>query len=351
MLINLYFITLLKGWPVGNEVLVKVSPIYYFLNKNEQEALLSLLGRREAKKLTINEKTVEVTRKPAKIDEGAVIIPDISYDVPEDVMSRIPKNVPKFYDFDRMRLKVLITLQSERQIALKGEKGVGKNHLCLAVAQEFSLPVYDISGSRNLTEYDLLGRYEMRGGRTIWIDGILPLWCRYGGLLVLDELSIARSSVLIRINSAFDFRRYLVIQEHENERIDRHPYAFAMMTFNPPRGEYLGTQRFNIAFLDRFPVMEMHEPQLEVKREIIKSRTGIDDEIFMESLLEVAEKVNDEFRTGQLRDMISIRDLIRCCSLIENGLDKEGAIEISILDRFMDEERDHVKEICAVLIG
>jgi len=332
-------------------VKVKVRPIGYFLSGEEQKALLGLI-KKGAKKAIINEKMVEVTSNVQNIDEENVtIVPDISYDVPKKLMSMIPVNTPIFLDFENIWQKTLIALQVTGQAVLMGEKGVGKNHLCLAIAQEFSLPVYDVSGSRNLTEYDLVGHYEMIGGKTIWVQGLLPIWCKYGGMLILDELSLARSSVLARIHPIFDFRRYLIVKEHRNERIDRHPHAFAITTLNPPKGEYLGTQHLNIAFLDRFQVVAVPESSFEEKRKIIKMRSNLNDEAFTEGLIEIAEKINNEYRQGNLRDFVSLRNLIDCCNLIANGLSKRDAIEICIINRFTDEEeKSRVEEICSILI-
>jgi len=331
-------------------VKVRVRPLGCFLNLEEQKAFLNLI-RKGVKKALINGKMVELTSTAQDIEENMILVPDISYDVPKKLMSMIPSNTPVFLDFGNILQKTLIALQVTGQVALIGEKGVGKNHLCLAIAQEFSLPVYDISGSRNLTEYDLLGHYEMMGGKTKWVYGLLPMWCKYGGLLILDELSLARSSVLARIHSTFDFRRYLVVKEHRNERIERHPHAFAIVTLNPPRGEYLGTQHLNIAFLDRFQVITIPESSFEEKRRIIKMRSNLNDEEFTEGLIEIAEKINSEYKQGNLHDFVSLRNLIDCCNLIANGISKKDAVEICIINRFTDEEeRSRVEEVCSILM-
>ncbi|MCP8318908.1 MAG: AAA family ATPase [Candidatus Methylarchaceae archaeon HK01B] len=330
---------------------VKVSPMGSFLSSKEQRALLGLI-KKGVKKVFLNEKLVEVTSNIQDIDkDDLTLVPEISYEVPGELKSMVPSNIPTFFDFKNLWQKTLFALQVIGQAVLIGEKGVGKNHLCLAMAQEFSLPVYDVSGSRNLTEYDLVGHYEMRGNETVWVSGLLPIWCKHGGLLILDELSLARSSVLARIHSVFDFRRYLVIKEHQNERVDRHSHAFAIITLNPPKGEYLGTQHLNIAFLDRFQMIEVSESSFEEKKKIIKMRSDLNDEIFSESLIEIAEKINNEYKQGNLRDFVSLRNLIDCCNLIANGLSKKDAVEISILNRFTDEEeKTRVEEICSILI-
>jgi nitric oxide reductase NorQ protein len=331
---------------------VKVSENGLFLSDEEQKALLGAIAK-GARKVKLNGKRVEITSTPAIgfEERDPILVPDLAYAIPKDIASMVPVNVPIFFDFKNLWQKMLVVLQVTGQAVLIGEKGVGKNHLCSAIAQEHSLPLYDISGSRNLTEYDLLGHYEMVEGKTLWVDGLLPMWCKNGGLLLLDEISLARSSVLARIHSIFDFRRYLVIKEHLNERIDRHPHAYAVVALNPPKGEYLGTQHLNIAFLDRFQVIAIPEPSFYEKKRIIEARSSLNDEAFVDSLLEVSEKINSEYRQGNLHDFVGLRNLIDCGNLIMNGLSKKEAIEICIINRFTDEEEmSRIEEICSILV-
>ncbi|MDD1775935.1 MAG: AAA family ATPase [Candidatus Methanomethylicus sp.] len=323
-----------------------------FLSEDEQNALLTAISK-GARKVKLNNKHVEVISSPSPDYDkrNPIFVPDLSYDLPQELESLVPINIPTYFDFKNLWQKLLIVLQVTGQTVLIGEKGVGKNHLCSAIAQENSLPLYDISGSRNLTEYDLVGHYEMSEGRTCWVDGLLPFWCKNGGLLMLDEISLARSSVLARIHSIFDFRRYLVVKEHQNERIDRHPHAYAVVALNPPKGEYLGTQHLNIAFLDRFQVISVPELSFEEKKRIIQERTCLSNDAFIDSLLDVADRINSEYKQGNFRDFVGLRNLIDCCNLIENGLSKKEAIEISIINRFSDEEEmSRVEEISSILV-
>ena len=46
-----------------------------------------------------------------------------------------------------------------------------------------------------------------------WTDGILVNAMQQGGLLLIDEISLANDSVLERLNSVFEHDRTLVISE------------------------------------------------------------------------------------------------------------------------------------------
>lgn len=46
-----------------------------------------------------------------------------------------------------------------------------------------------------------------------WTDGILVNAMKEGGLLLIDEISLANDSVLERLNSVFEYDRTLIISE------------------------------------------------------------------------------------------------------------------------------------------
>ena len=46
-----------------------------------------------------------------------------------------------------------------------------------------------------------------------WTDGILVNAMKEGGLLLIDEISLANDSVLERLNSVFEYDRTLIFSE------------------------------------------------------------------------------------------------------------------------------------------
>jgi midasin len=73
-----------------------------------------------------------------------------------------------------------------------------------------------------------------------WHDGILVEAMRDGGLLLIDEISLANDSVLERLNSVFEADRTLVISEKSSKeavKIIGHP-AFKMVATMNPSGDF-----------------------------------------------------------------------------------------------------------------
>ena len=69
-----------------------------------------------------------------------------------------------------------------------------------------------------------------------WHDGILVECMQKGGLLLIDEISLANDSVLERLNSVFESERRLILSEkstHDIVQIKASPSFNIVATMNP----------------------------------------------------------------------------------------------------------------------
>lgn len=85
-----------------------------------------------------------------------------------------------------------------------------------------------------------------------WTDGILVNAMQEGGLLLIDEISLANDSVLERLNSVFEHDRTLVISEKssaEAVRIVAHEKFNMVATMNP--GSDFGKKELSPALRNR----------------------------------------------------------------------------------------------------
>src|SRR5438445_2921837 len=72
-------------------------------------------------------------------------------------------------------------------IMLKGPTGCGKTRFVEHMAHRFAVPLFTVSCHEDITTADLLGRYVLTGGETVWIDGPLTRAVRAGRTCHLDE--------------------------------------------------------------------------------------------------------------------------------------------------------------------
>ena len=73
-----------------------------------------------------------------------------------------------------------------------------------------------------------------------WHDGILVDAMQQGGLLLIDEISLANDSVLERLNSVFEHERTLVISEKSSKEAVKIVGAekFRMVATMNPSGDF-----------------------------------------------------------------------------------------------------------------
>lgn len=90
--------------------------------------------------------------------------------------------------------------------------------------------------SEGTDEDKLLGGYRPdpdNPGQFAWLDGPVTRALKEGRPLVLDEVSAAHPRVLARLNSLFDGRLQLTLEEHEGEVVQAASGFWAALTYNP----------------------------------------------------------------------------------------------------------------------
>ena len=107
-------------------------------------------------------------------------------------------------------------------LLLKGPTGCGKTRFVAHMAARLGRPLYTVSCHDDLTAADLTGRYLLKGGDTVWVDGPLTRAVREGAICYLDEVVEARKDVTVVLHPLTDDRRMLPL-ERTGERWKRRP--------------------------------------------------------------------------------------------------------------------------------
>src|ERR1700744_1268986 len=97
-------------------------------------------------------------------------------------------------------------------IVLKGPTGCGKTRFAGARAHDLGRPLITVACHDDLTTADLVGRYLLRGGETVWVDGPLTRAVREGAICYLDEVVEARQDTTVVLHPLADYRRQLPIE-------------------------------------------------------------------------------------------------------------------------------------------
>ena len=237
-------------------------------------------------------------------------------------------------------------------VLLKGPTGCGKTRfveymawfLAEKVGRSRPQPngigaLYTVSCHEDLTARDLIGRYIMKGGEAVWVDGPATVAVRCGGLLYLDEVVEARKDVAVVIHPLTDHRRVLPI-DTLGEVVPAPDSFMVVASYNP--GFQSVRKNLKPSTKQRFIALDFDYPPADKERAIVAAEGGI-DEATAEKLVLLANDVRN-ISTIDLEEGVSTRALIHAARLIKRGMAARRAASLAIAQAISDES----EEIAAV---
>jgi nitric oxide reductase NorQ protein len=78
--------------------------------------------------------------------------------------------------------------RNQLPVLLKGPTGCGKTRFMEHMGWRLKRPLITVPCHDDLTASDLVGRYLVTGGETVWVDGPLARAVRSGSICYLDEM-------------------------------------------------------------------------------------------------------------------------------------------------------------------
>ncbi len=275
--------------------------------------------------------------------------PNFSFQHLDDM---IPKNTPEFIDSGQHYVeRITRAMYYFKQCSLIGPSGTGKTHIVYLVAELCGLPIWEVNCGLQTSAYDLIGRF-IGLGKENWVDGLLTQWLRQGGIMYLDEANMMKQDVATRLNPVLDTRGHLVLNEKDNEVIERHKYGYLIISMNPYSAEFAGTKPLNAAMRRRMAVWinfdytsvgEKISPE-EVKMLIKRSKV---DEDLAYKVIQVGAELRRQYKAGDLPYGPSLGDLINWATIIHDGNTANVAAEETIIALTSDnvEVQDDVRRV------
>ncbi len=208
-----------------------------------------------------------------------------------------------------------------------GPTGSGKSSCIKQLAARLNYPVFEITGHGRMEFSDLTGHLSVKEGNMVYEHGPLALAMRHGGLLLFNEIDLIAPDVAAGLNSILEGAP-LCIAENGGELIQPHPMFRFVATANTngggdDTGLYQGTQRQNLAWLDRFMLCEMGYPAPEVEKKLLSASYAALPEEIAHKLVDYANEVRKLFMGesvhGNLNNAIEVtfstRTLLRWAEL------------------------------------
>jgi cobaltochelatase CobS len=171
----------------------------------------------------------------------------------------VPAINPAYLFTDRFD-DIIEDIAENRRVMLIGHTGAGKTSLIEQVAARSQHGVLRSNMNGQTTIGDFVGFWTVKGGETLWVDGVLPVAMREGRWLIIDEIDFAEPAILAVLTAVLEPGGKLLLKEKGNDIVEPHPSFRLFATANAVgamsqfRHLYQGANLMNEAFLDRWRV-------------------------------------------------------------------------------------------------
>lgn len=217
-------------------------------------------------------------------------------------------------------------------LLLKGPTGCGKTRFVEHMAAKLGKPLHTVACHDDLSAADLIGRYLLKGGETVWVDGPLTRAVREGGICYLDEVVEARKDVTVVLHPLTDTRRTLMIDRTGEELVA--PEGFMLVaSYNPGYQNVL--KRLKPSTRQRFLSISFDFPGAEAEIAVVSRESGLEAGR-VAPLVRLAGHIR-ALSGMDLEEGVSTRLLIYAATLMAGGMGVEAALEAAVIEPLSDE--------------
>ncbi|MEW8692869.1 MAG: CbbQ/NirQ/NorQ/GpvN family protein [Candidatus Thiodiazotropha endolucinida] len=217
-------------------------------------------------------------------------------------------------------------------VLLKGPTGCGKTRFMEHMAWRLKRPLITVSCHDDLTASDLVGRFLVKNGETVWVDGPLAAAVRAGGICYLDEVVEARKDTTVVIHPLADDRRVLPM-EKVGELLEATTDFCLAISFNPGYQSVLKDLKQSTR--QRFVALEFDYPESELEKKIIQNEAAVDGE--MAARLVKFAHMTRNLKGSGLDEGASTRLLVHAAKLIASGVEPVVACRACVAQALTDD--------------
>jgi cobaltochelatase CobS len=302
---------------------------------------------------------VELRRAAQLAHEASLPVVDAGVRIGNVAMPRAPEGTPsalvprinEAYLFTARTDDIALDIVENRRVMLIGHTGSGKTSFVEQVAARTGHGVLRANMNGQTTIGDFVGFWTVKGGETVWVDGVLPVAMREGYWLIIDELDFAEPSILAVLTAVLEPHGRLLLKERGNEIVTPHPSFRLFATANAAgamsafRHLYQGANLLNEAFLDRWRVYLFDYLSKEEEAEVLLRTLPQFTPALAQTLAAIAADCRAAFAREDLASTFSTRRLIDWAELMLRTGDVERAAGPAIYAKVSAEDAALIRSI------
>lgn len=271
------------------------------------------------------------------------------------------------YVFRRETLRDILSFLDDPDgdgMYFSGHYGAGKTTLPYQVAARLNWPIHSFTAHSRMEFDDLVGTWKLVNGTMEFLHGPLSVAMREGHLFILNEIDRADPGQLSGLHDVLEGHP-LVIATNGGEVIHANPNFRFIANGNSvgsgdSTGLYQGVNQLDIAFMDRFRVIEIDYPSEEVEISILEKKTPELPEEIRRNMIRVANHIRKLFVGGEetatpLTITMSTRALCRWANLTLKFRNAPNALAYSLnqslLAKAEPEQRIAIEQIAKDVFG
>ena len=267
-----------------------------------------------------------------------------------------PAVMPSFRFNPQRLLSVLSAIKRQRPVWCAGPAGTGKTEfvrqVCARLGRYFARVQFDAS----LEAYHVIGGERVRGGSTVWQDGlVLSAFRRPGAVILLDEVGFARSEYTSSLHAALEAHASITVPE-TGEVIKRAQGVTFLAADNSngrgdATGTYAGIREQNTAFLNRFAsFIEFDFPPADEEAAIVADATGCQP-LLAGLLVAFVGICRAKVESGAIEQPPSIRESMYLAEALTDGIPPRRAFEEVIVNRAPLDTQEALQQLWAANVS
>ncbi len=297
---------------------------------------------------------MQIVEKPMSVLFNMPIDPSIVTNAVEfepheqHLLAQVPRKNDK-YLFRRDLMRDIMAWHNHMVLPLYlyGPTQCGKTSVIEQVANRLQIPVWSITGHRQLELAEMLGQFGLNeNGGYVWMDGPLTQAAKNGGWFMINEIDRMMPSVVVGLNDILRMGDF-TLSNKQGEIVKIHPNFRIVCTGNTnlagdEGGNYNTAQIFDASTPERFAMMlAVDYPGEDEEKALLEEVfSALDDDDlklwFSEENMKVEKSDGSDVVEGEYIDRESfIKGLLRSARMIRSQSIDGGSQSGSGLERTM----------------